>query len=103
MSELILFGAWKNCLISGSSLLLYEFTRRMIKLIVVSIWGFYFLSLAPLLGSLLPFWNIGLITQFLVLSQVVGLPGWVISSSQGLYLNTGQHKHRKMQTHIKHT
>jgi hypothetical protein len=27
-------------------------------------------------------------------SQTVGLFEWVISSSQGLYLNTGQHKHR---------
>jgi hypothetical protein len=27
-------------------------------------------------------------------SQTVGLLGRVISSSQGLYLNTGQHKHR---------
>jgi hypothetical protein len=26
--------------------------------------------------------------------QTVGLLGWVISSSQGLYLNIGQHKHR---------
>jgi hypothetical protein len=35
-------------------------------------------------------------------SQAVGLLGRVISSSQGLYLNTGQHKHRKTRTHIKH-
>jgi hypothetical protein len=27
-------------------------------------------------------------------SQTVAFLGWVISSSQGLYLNTGQHKHR---------
>jgi hypothetical protein len=33
---------------------------------------------------------------------VVGLLGRMISSSQGLYLNTGQHKHRKTRTHIKH-
>jgi hypothetical protein len=32
--------------------------------------------------------------QFLNLRQSVGLPGRGISSSQGLYLNTGQHKHR---------
>jgi hypothetical protein len=31
---------------------------------------------------------------FLIISQTVGLPGRVISSSQDLYLNTGQHKHR---------
>jgi hypothetical protein len=28
------------------------------------------------------------------ISQMVGLLGRVISPSQGLYLNTGQHKHR---------
>jgi hypothetical protein len=59
-------------------------------------------SLAPLLGSLLPYWSTGLITQFLDLSQAVGLLGRVISSSQGLYLNTGQHTHRKTRTHIKY-
>jgi hypothetical protein len=61
-----------------------------------------FFSFPPLLGSLLPYWSTGLITQFLDLSQAVGLLGQVISLSQGLYLNTGQHKHRKTQTHIKH-
>jgi hypothetical protein len=30
----------------------------------------------------------------LVILQTVGLLGWVISSSQDLYLTTGQHKHR---------
>jgi hypothetical protein len=53
-----------------------------------------FFPLAHLLGSLLPYRSTGLITQFLDLSQAVGLLGCVISSSQGLYLNTGQHKHR---------
>jgi hypothetical protein len=47
-------------------------------------------------------WSIGLISQFLEHSQTVGLLGRVISSSQGLYSNTGQHKHRKTHTHIKH-
>jgi hypothetical protein len=32
--------------------------------------------------------------SFKIILQMVGLLGWVISSSQGLYLNTGQHKHR---------
>jgi hypothetical protein len=32
--------------------------------------------------------------SFLIILQTVGLLGRVISSSQGLYLNTGQHKHR---------
>jgi hypothetical protein len=31
-----------------------------------------------------------------------GLLGRAISSSQGLYLNTGQHEHRKTRTHIQH-
>jgi hypothetical protein len=62
----------------------------------------FFPPLASLIGSSLPYWSTGLITQFLDLSQAVGLLGRVISSSQGLYLNTGQHKHRKTRTHIKH-
>jgi hypothetical protein len=37
----------------------------------------------------------------LIFSQAVGFLGRVISSSQGLYLNTGEHKHRKTRTHIK--
>jgi hypothetical protein len=61
-----------------------------------------FFPLASLLGSSLTYWSAGLITQFLDLSQAVGLLGRVVSSSQGLYLNTGQHKHRKTRTHIKH-
>jgi hypothetical protein len=55
----------------------------------------YFFPLAPLLESSLPYWSTGLITQFLDLSQAIGVLGRVISSSQGLYLNTGQHKHKK--------
>jgi hypothetical protein len=64
--------------------------------------GTIFLPLAHLFGSSLPYWSTGLITQFLDYSQAVGLIGRVISSSQGLYLNAGQHKHRKTRTHIKH-
>jgi hypothetical protein len=51
---------------------------------------------------LLPLRSIGLISQFLDHSRTVGLLGRVISPSQGLYLNTGQHKHRKTHTHIKY-
>jgi hypothetical protein len=58
--------------------------------------SFFFTSSCP------HFWSIGLISQFLDHSQTVGLLRRVISSSQGLYLNAGQHKHRKMHTHIKH-
>jgi hypothetical protein len=32
--------------------------------------------------------------SFVIILQTVGLLGWVISQSQGLYLNRGQHKHR---------
>jgi hypothetical protein len=40
---------------------------------------------------------------FLNYLRAVGLLGRVISSSQGLYLNTRQHKHRKAHIHtIKH-
>jgi hypothetical protein len=35
-----------------------------------------------------------LIFGFMIILQTVGLLGRVISSKQGLYLNTGQHKHR---------
>jgi hypothetical protein len=40
--------------------------------------------------------------SFLIYSQSVGLLGRVISSSQSLYLNTGQHKYRKTHIHTKH-
>jgi hypothetical protein len=40
--------------------------------------------------------------SFLIFSEAVGLLGRVISSSQDLYLNIGQHKHRKTRTHITH-
>jgi hypothetical protein len=33
-------------------------------------------------------------SSVLIISHTVGLLGWVISSSQGLYLNTGRHKYR---------
>jgi hypothetical protein len=59
-----------------------------------------FLPLAPLLGSLPQYWSTGLITQFLDHSQAVGLLDRVISSSQVLYIYTGQHNHRKMRTQI---
>jgi hypothetical protein len=42
----------------------------------------FFFLLALLVGSSLPYWITGLITQFLDLSQAVGLLGRVISSSQ---------------------
>jgi hypothetical protein len=51
------------------------------------------------LWSFLPFWSIGVISQFLDHLQTVRLLRRAISSSQGLYLYTGQHKHRKTHTH----
>jgi hypothetical protein len=39
--KLILFGIRTNCLISGRSLSLYQFTRRVIKLTVVIIGGYH--------------------------------------------------------------
>jgi hypothetical protein len=40
-----------------------------------------------------PLWSLAFLS-FLIYSQSVGLLGREISSLQGLYLNTGQHKHR---------
>jgi hypothetical protein len=39
--KLILFGIRKNCLISGRSLFLYQFTKRVIKLTVIIIVGYH--------------------------------------------------------------
>jgi hypothetical protein len=44
----------------------------------------------------------GLCSSFMIVLQKVGLLGWVISSSQSLYLNAGQHKHR-IDTYTHHT
>jgi hypothetical protein len=41
INSLILFGIRKNSLISGRILLLYQFTRRMIKLTLVIIVGYH--------------------------------------------------------------
>jgi hypothetical protein len=62
----------------------------------------FFTSSCPHLGACCHFWSIGLISKFLDHSQAVELLGRVISSSQGLYLNTGQQKHRKTRTNVKH-
>jgi hypothetical protein len=39
-------------------------------------------------------WTLISFFSFMIVLRTVGLLGRVISSSQGLYLNTGQHKHR---------
>jgi hypothetical protein len=41
INSLILFGVRKSCLIIGRSLLLYQFTRRAIKLAIVIIEGYH--------------------------------------------------------------
>jgi hypothetical protein len=41
-----------------------------------------------------PPWALSSVFQFHYILQTIGLLGRVISSSQGLYLNTGHHKHR---------
>jgi hypothetical protein len=40
-NSLILFGIRNNCLISGRSLLLYQFTKRVTKLTVIIIVGYH--------------------------------------------------------------
>jgi hypothetical protein len=62
----------------------------------------FFPLLSPYLGAGSHIGAQGCLLSFLDLSQVVGLLGRVISSSQGLYLHIGQHKHRKTRIHIKH-
>jgi hypothetical protein len=44
----------------------------------------------------------GFLSFFLIISQTVGLLRRGIGPSQGRYLHTGQHKHRKTHTHTKH-
>jgi hypothetical protein len=41
-NSLILFGMGKNCLISGRSPLFYQFTKRVIKLVVIIIVGYHY-------------------------------------------------------------
>jgi uncharacterized protein YaaR (DUF327 family) len=41
INSLLLFGILKNCLISGRSALLYQFTKRTIKLVVVIFVGYH--------------------------------------------------------------
>jgi hypothetical protein len=58
--------------------------------------------LTYLIRSSYTLWRRGLFFILITL-QTVGLLGRVISSSQGLYLNTRQHKHRiNIHTHTKH-
>jgi hypothetical protein len=45
MRQLILFEIPKNCLISGRSILSYQFSRKVIKLTVVIIGGYHYYQL----------------------------------------------------------
>jgi hypothetical protein len=47
-------------------------------------------------------WALGFLIFSFMIIQTVGRLGWVISTSQGLYINTRQHKHR-INTHIPNT
>jgi hypothetical protein len=61
-----------------------------------NMYNFFWLApLVPLYGCR------GFSFIILIISQTVGLLGRVIGLSQGRYLNTGQHKHRKTHTHTK--
>jgi hypothetical protein len=52
---------------------------------------------------LYPYTGVEVFISFILnISQTVELLGRGIGPSQGRYLNTGQHKHRKTYTHIKH-
>jgi hypothetical protein len=63
---------------------------------------YFILSSCPLTRALAPILEHRSGYSVFYLSQEVELLGQVISWSQGLYLNTGQHKHRKTRAHIKH-
>jgi hypothetical protein len=63
-------------------------------------WHVLFFSSVPLVYSYTG--DEVLLSFFLIISQTVGLLGRVIGPSQGRYLNTGQHKHRKTHTYTKH-
>jgi hypothetical protein len=53
--------------------------------------------------ALQPPWALASSFRFTIILQTVGFLGRGISSSQGLYLNTRQHKHRiNIYTHTKH-
>jgi hypothetical protein len=56
-------------------------------------WNFTFYTAYIFTGSTAPV-DPGLFLSFMIILQMAGLLGRVISSSQDLYLNTGQHKHR---------
>jgi hypothetical protein len=61
---------------------------------------FFFFLVAPTLGSLLPLLeHRAEFSQFLDQGQSVGLLGWVIGPSQGLYLYTNTEKRAHIHKH----
>jgi hypothetical protein len=83
---------------SNSLLILLPYRRYIASILTDTISSqfkylpIFFLPLASLFGNSFSYCSSGLIIQFLDLSQAVGLLGRVISSSQGLYLNTNTEK-----------
>jgi hypothetical protein len=79
-------SSYSSCHLSGN------FSKKSVKHATI----FFFNDSTALVGP-------GRYFGFLIYLRAVGLLGRVISSSQGLYLNTRQHKHRKTHIHtIKH-
>jgi hypothetical protein len=60
---------------------------------------FFLWRYSPNLGLVLPPWNSPFHFRLLDLRHSVGLLGWVISSSQGLYLYTNTEKRARKHTH----
>jgi hypothetical protein len=72
-----------------------------VQIVLLTVYRIFFL-LPPYSGARFHIGANSWLLSLLIFSQAVWLFGRVISSSQGLYLNTGQHKHSKMRTHNKH-
>jgi hypothetical protein len=84
-----LVGDWTFLASSGESLPSWTQSRDLDPIVWRQGLTLIFFSII-----LIPLWSIGLISQFHDYFTDVGLLGRVMSSSQNLYLNTGQHKQR---------
>jgi hypothetical protein len=101
-SHCSLFGCCKclhryTSLLEGRSVSFVNVRKYKNTKIIIQVWQIYVFTDESRVFLLLcsTLWSIGLISQFFLFTlQTVGLLGRVISSSQGLYLITGQHKHR---------
>jgi hypothetical protein len=67
---------------------MYVFSNITFNIVLIFRYNFFFHWLYSPLGP----WP--LLFSFMIILQTIGLLGRVINSSQGLYLSTGQHKHR---------